>query len=111
MKLNEFFLVFRRDYPTKDKLSSPAQLQKNWQDWLTSLATQDLLTTQLKRWDSGGRILSSGKQVMEGPYTEINAAIYGLITITAVNYQEAKEIAQSCPVLLEGGTVEIRMAV
>jgi len=114
MKSNEFFLVFRNSYQTKDKMPSPAQFQKHinaWQDWLRNLAVHDLLTSQLTRWDTGGRILRSGRQVAEGPYAEARTAIDEIVTIRAANYQEAKEIAQSCPVLLGGGTVEIRMAI
>lgn len=114
MKSNEFLLVLRSDHHTKDKTPLPEQLEKNmknWQDWLKSLAVQDFLTSQLKRWDANGRILSSDGKVTDGPYAEVSAVIDGLITISAIDYQEAKEIAQSCPVLAQGGTIEIRMTI
>jgi hypothetical protein len=93
---------------------SPEKLQlylKKWQEWLTGLAVHDILASQIKHWDNGGRVLKKGNTVSSGPYAEIKEYIDALITIHATDYQEAKEIAQGCPVFELGGTVEIRMAV
>ncbi len=41
---------------------------------------------------------------------EIKESIGGLVIIKANDYDEAVEIAQGCPILKLGGTVEVRMA-
>jgi hypothetical protein len=111
MPMNEFFLVFHRD----DEIQpSPERIQiylKTWQQWLVSLAAQNILASQLKRWDIKGRVLNHEKKVTESAYTELNRAIDGIISVYATDYEEAKEIARGCPVLELGGIVEIRMAV
>jgi hypothetical protein len=112
--MNEFLLIFRRDFNTKEEQPSPEQLQtsiKAWQDWLGGIAAQDKLARPLQRWDAGGRVVKKNKSVTNGPYAEIKETIGGLIIIRALDYDEASEIAKSCPMLALGGNVEIRMAV
>jgi len=112
--MNEFLLIFRRDFSTKEDQPSPEQLQnllKPWQDWFGGIAAQDKLARPLQRWDGKGKIVKSGKVVMDGPYAEIKESIGGMIIIRAADYEEAAEIAKGCPILGLGGNVEIRMAV
>lgn len=112
--MNEFLLIFRRDYLTKEAQPSPEELQqqlKQWQDWFGSIAAQDKLARPLQRWDGQGKIVNNSKTVTNGPYAEIKEAIGGLIIIKANDYDEASEIAKGCPILQLGGNVEIRMAV
>lgn len=112
--MNEFLLIFRRDFVTKETQPSPEELQQHlqqWQNWLGSLAAQDKLARPLQRWDGKGKLVNSGKGITDGPFVEIKESIGGLIIIKAKDYEEAAEIAQGCPVLNFGGNVEIRMAV
>ena len=108
--MNEFLLIFRRDFKTKETQPSPEELQQHlqqWQNWFGSLAAQDKLARPLQKWDGQGKLVNSNK----GPFVEIKESIGGLIIIKAKDYDEAAEIAQGCPVLNFGGNVEIRMAV
>lgn len=112
--MNEFLLLFRRDYLTKEVQPSPEEMQasiKPWQDWLGGLAAQDKLARPLQRWDSGGRVVKQDKSITNGPFAEIKEVIGGLIIIKAADYDEAAQIANGCPILQWGGSVEIRMAV
>ncbi len=112
--MNEFLLIFRRDHITKEAQPSPEQMQasvKQWQDWLGGIAAQNKLARPLQRWDAGGRVVKQNQTVTNGPYAEIKESIGGLIIIKATDYDEASEIAKSCPILQLGGNVEIRMAV
>jgi hypothetical protein len=112
--MNEFLLVFRRDYKTKEIQPSPEQLQehlKRWREWFGNLAAQERLARPLQPWDAKGRVLKHDKSVTDGPYAEIKESIGGFIVIKAASYEEALEIAKSAPILELGGTVEIRMAV
>ena len=111
--MNEFLLIFRRDFATKEAQPSPEQMQasiKQWQDWLGGIAAQDKLARPLQRWDTKGKVVQQNKTVINGPYAEIKESIGGLIIIKAADYDEAAEIAKGCPILPLGGSVEIRMA-
>ena len=112
--MNEFILIFRRDFLSKEVQPSPDEMQQHlqqWQNWFGSLAAQDKLARPLQRWDGQGKIVNTNKGITNGPYVEIKESIGGLIIIKAKDYDEAAEIAQGCPVLNLGGNVEIRMAV
>jgi hypothetical protein len=111
--MNEFLLVFRRDYKTKDIQPSPEELQahlQKWRDWFGSLTAQDKLARPPQPWDRAGRVLKHDKSVTNGPYAEIKESIGGLVIIKAADYDEAVKIAEGSPILELGGTVEIRMA-
>ena len=111
--MNEFILIFRRDFTTKENQPSPEELQqhlKQWQNWFGGLAAQDKLARPLQKWDGQGKVVSKAKGITNGPFVEIKESIGGLIIIKAKDYDEAAEIAQGCPVLNLGGNVEIRQA-
>lgn len=110
--MNEFLLIFRRDYRTEELQPTLEELDQHlskWQEWFGSLASSDQLARQLQRWDSAGKVIGKDRQVINGPYAEIKESIGGLIIIRAADYAEAAEIAKSCPIFDLGGNVEIRM--
>lgn len=112
--MNEFLLLFRRDYKTKESQPSPEELQAHlsrWRDWFRSLELQGKLARPLQPWDASGRVLKHDKSVTDGPYAEIKESIGGFIVINATDYEEAVEISKGAPILELGGSVEIRMAV
>ena len=109
--MNDFLLIFRRDFQTAELQPSSVQMKEHlqqWQDWYRDLAAQDRLARPLQRWDSDGRVLKADKTVTDGPFAEIKETIGGLILIKAASYDEAVEIAEASPILRLGGTVEIR---
>lgn len=111
--MNEFLIAIHRDVKSRDVQPSPEQLQaviKPFQDWLGSIAAQNKLVMQPKRWELNGRVVKQGS-VTEGPFVEIKEALGGVILIRAEDYDEAVEIAKGCPILEWGATVEVRMAV
>ncbi len=111
--MNEFLLIFRRDFSTREIQPSPEEMQQHlqhWQQWFGKLSARDKLARPLQRWDGKGVIVASNKEVTNGPYAEIKESIGGMILVKAADYNEAAEIAKECPVLELGGSVEIRMA-
>jgi len=112
--MSEFILIFRRDYKTKEIQPTPELMQdhlKHWAEWFTNLAANDMLARPVQRFDSAGRVVRKDNNVKTGPYVELRESIGGLVIVKANDYDEAVEIAESCPVLELGGNVEIRMAV
>jgi hypothetical protein len=111
--MSEFLLVFRRDYQTPELQPSTEQRRehlKHWADWFRSLAAQNKLAHPVQRLDSEGKVLT-GQQVASGPFTACQNSVGNLVLLRARDYQEAVELAQGCPVLDLGGTVEIRWVV
>ena len=110
--MNEFLLVFRRDYNTKKAGISDQQMQihlKRWDDWLDYLVSENILARPFQSLDAQGIILNPNNNVAPGPYFELKESIDGLIVIKADNYEEALKIARDCPILEVGGNVEIRL--
>lgn len=111
--MNEFLLIFRRDFTTKEIQPSPEELQQHlqqWQEWFGKLTAEEKLARPLQRWDGQGRIVNP-KGITNGPYAEIKESIGGMILIKADGYDEAAAIAKDCPIIRLGGNVEIRMAI
>jgi hypothetical protein len=111
--MDEFLLVFRRDYQSPDwqpNIEQRREHLKHWADWFRSLAAQDKLAYPVQRLDGEGLVLT-GLQVANGPFTTRRNSVGNLILLWARDYQEAVELAQGCPVLNVGGTVEIRRVV
>lgn len=109
--MNEFLLVFRRDYKTKETQPSHEVMQvhlTHWQEWFDSLAAQNLLAWPIQYLDSHGRIIGPDNAEVYGPYYEMEKSIGGLIIIKATDYEAAVNVAKDCPILELGGTVEIR---
>ncbi len=112
--MNEFLLLFRRDFKTKESQPSPEELQAHlsrWREWFRNLEAQDKLARPLQPWEATGKVLKHDKSVTDGPYAEIKESIGGFIVIKATDYEEALQIAKGAPILELGGSVEIRMAV
>ncbi|PWV48310.1 YciI family protein [Chitinophaga sp. S165] len=112
--MNEFLLLFRRDFKTKESQPSPEELQAHlsrWREWFRNLEAQDQLARPLQPWEATGKVLKHDKSVTDGPYAEIKESIGGFIVIKASDYEEAVQIAKGAPILELGGSVEIRMAV
>ena len=57
-----------------------------------------------------GKTLSGdrGRLVTDGPFAEAKEAVGGYFIFKAANLEEAAEIAKGCPILDNGGTVEVR---
>lgn len=111
--MNDFLLIFRRDFTNKEAQPSPEELQNSisaWQNWFGGIAAQNKLARPLQRWDISGKVVKSDKHVINGPFVEIKESIGGLVIIKAESYEDAVEIAQGCPILELGGNVEVRMA-
>jgi hypothetical protein len=108
--MKEFLFLYRSD-SSKMQQATPEQaetMMKKWMDWLGSIAAQNKLITNGNRLHDSGKIVKSDKVVTNGPYIEIKESIGGYSIIKAASYDEAVEFAKGCPVLLNGGKVEVR---
>ena len=109
--MNEFLLIFRRDFNPGEEQPSPEQLQgmmKHWQDWMGGIAAQNKLVDRGNRLNFDGKVVKPGQIVTNGPYVEIKESIGGYTLIRAESLEEAAEISKTCPILMVNGSVEVR---
>jgi hypothetical protein len=106
--MNEFILLVRSSYSPLQSVSSWLPLQL-WQEWVDHLKASDTLVALHPYFEEDGQVLAPGQTTAQGPYTEGELVITGLLSIKAADYEVATRIAQGCPVLALGGTVEVRL--
>ena len=106
---NEFMLVFRYE-PNNNYQPTEAEMNEMHQQWgafIGNIAIQEKLVSTHQLGFEGKQILSN-HSIVEGIYISENLMLGGNMIIHANNLDEAVETAKACPVLLMGGTVEIR---
>jgi len=55
-----------------------------------------------------GKVLKAGGVITDGPFVEIREILGSFLVVKADNLEEAVTLAHGCPVLEQGGSVEIR---
>ena len=111
-KTSPYLLIFRDVSPEVYKTISAEERQKlmqQWNAWYDGLAAEGKVQhghplEPQSRIVSGAR----GDRVVDGPFAEAKEAIGGYFLLTVADMDEATEIAQRCPSLCHGMTVEIR---
>jgi hypothetical protein len=107
-RVSEYLLLFRNTGWHKDL--SPEEIQQNmarFTAWFERLSDKG-------QFKSGGALMHDGKilprrnTVTDGPFAESKEAIAGFFVIQADSLEQAVEIANGCPGLEFGQTVEVR---
>ncbi|MDX2286005.1 MAG: YciI family protein [Bacteroidia bacterium] len=110
--MDKFMLLFRFNPEVFQQAPpSPEDMQadlQRWLDWMGTLTQQGKMAGG-EQLQMGGRVVSgTAKAVTEGPFAESKEIVSGYLLILAADLDEATEIGKGCPVLLSGGSVEIR---
>jgi hypothetical protein len=108
--MKEFALLFR--FPNGDPGNIPPEefktIAKKWQDWAGGIAAQGRMSAGGQRLDMAGKVLKPGGVITDGPFVEIREVLGSFIVVKAENLDDATTLAHGCPVLDQGGSVEIR---
>lgn len=107
--MKDYLFLYRSDY-NKLAQRTPAEAEamiKKWMDWMGNIAAQNKLTSRGHRLQNTGKVLKNDV-VTNGPYMEIKESIGGYSLVKAASYEDAVELAKSCPILKNGGQVEVR---
>jgi hypothetical protein len=108
------FLLLLHEEPNKFQALSPEEIQQiigRYKTWREGLAQRNQLLGGEKLKDDGGRQMRSAGgevSVTDGPYSEAHEVLGGFFMIQAADYDEAVEIARSCPHLELGQWIEVR---
>jgi len=107
-QLTDFMLLFRYEpsnkQPTQEELH---EMQKHWGQFIGGIAMQGKLVSTHQLGFEGKRIFPD-QTTKEGFYCEEGQIIGGNMILKADSIESAAELAKKCPLLLLGGTVEVR---
>jgi len=107
---NQYLLLFRGTQ--WDKGMSPDEIQKvmvQWTAWFDGLAENGKLKSGQPLLNEGKFVSGKkGRNVADGPFVESKETIGGYFLVEVDTMEEAIAIAQQCPALDYGLTVEVR---
>jgi hypothetical protein len=104
----EFMLLFR--YEANNEQPTPEQLQdshKLWGEFIGGIAMQGKLVSTYQLGFVGKQI-SANLTTQDGIHIAEGQALGGNLVLHAESIEVATELAKKCPILLMGGTVEVR---
>ena len=106
-----FMLIFRESTPERYAAMDREQLRHNldrWNAWVDDLVAQGRLRHG-NTLHTNGRIVSTRRvNVIDGPFAESKEMIGGYFLLSAGSLDEATALAEQCPLLEYGTTVEVR---
>jgi hypothetical protein len=107
--MSDYILLLHRE--TSD-LPRPehAALSAKFFAWTDSLRQAGKLVLVEKLGRDWGQTVRKrdGVVVVDGPFAEGKEGVVGLFVVRAKDFEEAVEIAKTCPIVAAGGTVEVR---
>lgn len=111
--MKEFTFLFRFPRTAENDPSNipPEEFKaiaKKWQDWAGGIAAQGRMSNGGQRLAMEGKVLKPGGVITDGPFVEIRECLGSFIVVKAENLDEATTLAHGCPILDQGGSVEIR---
>jgi len=105
-----YLLILRRDQA--EELSLPeAEMFARFKAWTQSLHERGVLRAveRLKAAVEGTTVRArNGVIAAEGPYDGSRETVIGFFLVEVIDQAAARALAEDCPILLVGGSVEIR---
>ncbi len=109
--MNQFMLIFRKSMGDSNEKPTAEQMQAmltSWQKWISGISRQGKYVDTNRLFPEGGKTISPGNVVTDGPYAEGKEMVGGYLVVKSASLNEAVELAKSCPALTYGGIVEVR---
>lgn len=108
----DYLLIFRESSPERYLAMSEAERRaalQEWNEWCATLAAEGTLQ-QGHPLEEVGRVVSAARDtaLLDGPFSEAKELIGGYFLIRAASLDGATAIAEGCPNLQYGITVEVR---
>lgn len=108
----EYLLVFTESTPERYDAMSREELEQalgRWNAWCDELAAQGRLRAGNTLAPVARTVSARGRSpAVDGPFAETKELIAGYMLITAASFDEATEIAETCPNIPNGMVVEVR---
>src|SRR5262249_32509862 len=111
--MSEYVLLYRSTQEAhRETMGSPEKAQQSmakWRAWVQDMNHKSPLNNMGQPLERVGKVVTGRKKtVSDGPYAETKDVIGGYSIIEARNADQAAEIASGCPILEQGGCVEVR---
>jgi hypothetical protein len=106
----KFLFVYRRGSDVAGKMS-PEQMQQSlqkWGAWIGEGLQKGWLLEPGDGLKQEGRVVQPRHVVTDGPFVEAKEVVGGFSIVQADSIEAAAELAHGCPVLANGGSVEVR---
>lgn len=106
----KFLFIYRKSSESNANIS-PDEMQKihqKWQNWMAEGLQKGWLIDAGNALKAEGRVVNAKKVVSDGPFIEAKEIVGGFSIIEADALDTAAELAKGSPILLSGGTVEVR---
>jgi hypothetical protein len=90
---------------------SPDEIQgimKKWTDWVGVGFAKGWMVDAGDALTPEGKVVHANKVVTDGPFVESKEIVGGYSVVSADSIAAAAELAKGCPILLAGGSVEVR---
>lgn len=108
--MEKFMLIFRGGHTHIATATSQAELDviQTWNTWMQGLAEKGILAGGDALQVSGKHVKGEEKIVSDELYANGNEMFGGYLLVNAKDIDAAVEISKGCPILNEGGSVEVR---
>jgi hypothetical protein len=106
----KFLFVYRSGKDSRATMT-PEQMQQilqKWHSWIGEGLQKGWMLDPGDGLKMDGRVVNAKMIVTDGPFMEAKEIVGGFSIVQADTLAAAAEIAKGCPVLLRGGTVEVR---
>lgn len=106
----KFMFVYRE--PEMDMSSvSPEEMQQvfqQWMTWISGAMESGWMTEAGDALKPEGKVVKGGSVVTDGPFAESKELVGGYSVVEAADLDAAVKLADGCPALSVGGSVEVR---
>jgi hypothetical protein len=110
--MSEFVYLFRATAEgQRAATGTPEAAQRSlqsWLAWIRDLEARGKLKTPGQPLDAAGKVVRKDKVVTDGPFAEAKDIVLGFMVVQARDMEEAVELAGGCPMVIGGGSVEVR---
>lgn len=107
----QYILLLRGTNEQLDRYSAEElqRLFEKYDAWVEGFKQEDKLRAAQKLIDGvRHEVRAQDGQIVDGPFAESKETIGGFFVVECETLQDATEIAKKCPVLMHGGSVELR---
>ena len=108
--MGSYMLLFWAPKEALAKLRSAETARESgerWHEWQRALRAAGHGVTGAQLEAGGRRVSGSERRVVDGPFGG-DHVMGGYFVVTAASLDEAASLAKGCPILQNGGTVEVR---
>jgi hypothetical protein len=106
----KFMFVYRESGSDKTEVS-PEQMQQVMQQWMTWIKGAMEAGWMVEPGDAlkgEGKVVRGDMMITDGPFAESKELVGGFSMVEAADLDTATKLAEGCPSLSVGGSVEVR---